>query len=60
MTTIIKQFEWDSCSTAMDIIMTSAFIHYLHLPPRVDEVRGKYWHVVIAIHDEGDGLMLCE
>jgi hypothetical protein len=41
MTAIIKQFEWDLCSTAMDITMTSAFIHYLHLPPRVDEVRGK-------------------
>jgi hypothetical protein len=41
MTTVIKQFEWDSCSTAMDITMTSAFIHNLHWPPRVDKLEAS-------------------
>jgi hypothetical protein len=25
-----------------------------------DEVRGEYWQLVVVIHDEGDGLMLCD
>jgi hypothetical protein len=26
----------------------------------LDEVRGQTWQLVIAVHDEGDGLILCE
>jgi hypothetical protein len=32
---------------------------YLQPPSRVDEVIAKSWQQITAIHDEGDGIVLC-
>jgi hypothetical protein len=33
---------------------------YLHPPTGADEVTGESWQLVTAIHDESNGLILCE
>jgi hypothetical protein len=33
---------------------------YLHPLLEADEVRGESWQLVTTIHDQGDGLTVCE
>jgi hypothetical protein len=35
-------------------------LYYLHLPSRANDLSGESWKLITSIHDEGDGLTLCE
>ncbi len=35
-------------------------LYYLHLPSGANDLSGESWQLITSIHDEGDGLTLCE
>ncbi len=41
-------------------ILTRFFYTHLHPSSGADEVSGESWQLIPAVHDEGDGLILCK
>jgi hypothetical protein len=52
--------DTDVCITVLPEIVGGLLYTYLDLLSGADEVSGESWQLVTAIHDEGDGLALCE
>jgi hypothetical protein len=56
---VAKSQYTDFCIICMNFELIIAFT-YLQLLSGADEVSGEWWQLITAIHDEGDGLMLCD
>jgi hypothetical protein len=52
--------DTDVCITVLPEIVGGLLYTYLDRLSGADEVSGESWQLVTAIHDEGDGLALCE
>ncbi len=51
--------EANVCTIGLPEILGRLLCSYLHLASGADEVSGKSWQLVAAVHDEGAGLTFC-
>ncbi len=56
---VAKTQYTDFCIICMNFELIIPYT-YLQLLSGADEVSGEWWQLITAIHDEGDGLMLCD